>query len=144
MPAGYSIRVKPDGSFTDYVVELVFEHEHVGTVRVVEATARCGGYAVKVHETHSNLDKEHRGKGLGLVMYSAAISHGLSKGYTVVSSRSPSALAQRVWCSKRLTETYLVSKFDKRWWVSRARKSRNANVVEQQSRCAQNAVAERS
>lgn len=122
LPAGYAISVTPKENFTDYTVKLKFNGKEIGSVNVVEASANCAGHPVRVYETHSNLDQGHRGKGLGLALYSEAIAYGLRKGYTVTSSYSPSALAQRVWRSKRLAEAYLVSRFARRWWVSRVKK----------------------
>lgn len=81
----------------------------------------CARHLVEVYETHSYLDSAEWNKGLGLAMYSSAIDHGLSKGRNVVSSQSPSIYAQRVWQSTRLAEAYVVNRFNKRWWVSRAR-----------------------
>jgi len=120
LPQGYTYSVKPTGTATDYTVTLFYERKIIGTVRVSEATAKCAGRSVRVHETHCSpgLDPTHRNKGLGIFMYAVAIEHGLRQGFTVVSSWNPSALAQRVWRSQRLSERFMVNKFAKRWWTS--------------------------
>lgn len=122
LPDGYDIEVLTRGQFSDYTVSLMFGGTVVGTVYCYDTTVRCATRKIRVYETHSRLEPEHRGKGLGLAMYSAAIDYGLERGDAVVSTYSPSAFAQRVWCSTRLAKAYLVSKLNKRYWVSRARK----------------------
>ena len=48
-------------------------------------------------ETHSYVDEDERGKGLGLAAYSKAINVVLRRVERVMSSSSPSADAVRVW-----------------------------------------------
>jgi len=60
------------------------------------------------YRTHSRLDKTYRGKGLGVLMYAAAIQYALDRGHKVRSSGYTSANAQRVWRSKRLRQYFKI------------------------------------
>lgn len=106
-------------SYDGYFAFLMLEGKSIGYVKVVVSRASIAGSSVKLYETHSCLDTRYHRKGYGIMMYAAAIRHGLKKGLTVTSSRSTSAMAQRVWKSKRLGKMFNVVKIGKRWWVQK-------------------------
>jgi len=60
------------------------------------------------YRTHSSLDKIYRGKGLGTLMYAAAIQYALDRGHKVRSSGHTSLNAQRVWKSKGLRKYFKI------------------------------------
>lgn len=67
--------------------------------------------------TQSGIDAPYRNQGLGIVLYSTAIDHGLSKGYTVTSGTMTSGEAHRLWLSSNLNRMYDISRDHKRYWV---------------------------
>lgn len=75
------------------------------------------------YETHSSIhDDKHRGKGLGLFMYTTAMDWAAKRGLTVTSydREYQSPCAKRLWKSSRLREKYFVRKSpkDNRWLVT--------------------------
>lgn len=63
-------------------------------------------YGTKTFCTHSSLDVEYRGQGLGALMYARAIQWCLDNGYKVRSSGSSSNDAERVWRSKSIRKNF--------------------------------------
>lgn len=68
-------------------------------------------------ETHSTLDDEEQGKGLGVLMYAKAIDVGLKNELVVKSSTAPSDDAKRTWKSRRLNALYEIKQQNKRFHV---------------------------
>ena len=102
-----------------YIVELRAGRELFGQVRVVRVEGIAGSRRTVLWETHSRIeDQSQRGRGLGVALYSAAIEHGLSRGYRVTSSMGPSADALRCWRSQRLNALYKISYLGRRYWVA--------------------------
>ena len=111
------LRIVEDTTSGSYTVYLRLCGTDIGYVAVHKREVRCSSGNVVVHETHSSLATEHHGKGLGVELYSKAIEYGRDKGYQVVSSRSPSAMARRCWRSKRLNAKHKIVKLVNRFWV---------------------------
>lgn len=65
-------------------------------------------YGTKTFCTHSNLDIEYRGQGLGAIMYARAIQWCLDNGYKVRSSGSSSEDAERVWGGKSIRRNFFL------------------------------------
>lgn len=61
--------------------------------------------------THSGLDSEYRGRGLGNLLYTKGIAWALNHGYWVRSSGNSSDMAQRVWEGKGLRERFNIRKY---------------------------------
>ncbi len=62
------------------------------------------------YETHSTLNEELRGKGIGTLMYARAIQWCHERGHTVRSSGASSDMARRVWQSKGLRKLFSLRK----------------------------------
>ncbi len=86
-------------------VELNFHDEVVGYVDVIKTIS---GY----WETHSYIDDEHRGRGLGTLIYAKAIDGILKRGHEVRSSYKPSMDARNVWLSRKLNGLYDIEQSD--------------------------------
>jgi GNAT superfamily N-acetyltransferase len=71
---------------------------HVSLIKVRE------GY----FETHSSLNNEFHGKGLGALLYARAIQYALDIGWGVRSSGQSSELAQRVWRGKTIRKYFSI------------------------------------
>lgn len=71
---GYSLNVTENPEFHQYEANLMHHGTQVG---VVMGFMEPGG---KYIEPHSELDKEHRGKGLGVSMYEALYNHAKANG----------------------------------------------------------------
>ena len=101
-PKGFTFRVKrvSDRLTTVSLTRTMSSNEigHVNLIRVRE------GY----YETHSDLNDEFHGKGLGALMYARAIQHALEKGWRVQSSGSSSSDAQRVWRGKTIRKYFSI------------------------------------
>lgn len=65
-------------------------------------------------ETHSELEPEYRGRGLGTLLYARAFDYGMNHKLSVVSSLNPSADAQRVWRSRSINDKFFVG-YNKRF-----------------------------
>lgn len=115
IPKGFTVKVI-DGQ-NGFTVDLWKGRKLIGNVSVYRVSSVGAGSKIVIHETHAQLDDEFHQMGLGLLIYSQAIEHGLKKGYNVASSSGPSAEAQRVWTSRRLKEKYDVVKLARRWCV---------------------------
>lgn len=70
-------------------------------------------------ETHSSLDKELQGQGLGIQMYAKAITLAHEKGFEVCSSTHTERYlpATHLWNSRRLNEMFKIEMDDERYWV---------------------------
>ena len=65
--------------------------------------------------THSELNDQYWGKGLGTLLYSKAIAWCLNNGYKVCSTDCASKMAQRVWKSKGLRVHFDIQKIGSHW-----------------------------
>lgn len=107
MPHGYDgcgckycrskIRRKPKRYLEEVSVQLYCKNtsKPVGYVNLIR-------YNPKSFETHSSLDSEYHGKGIGTKMYARAIQWCLENGYKARSSGGSSEMATRVWEGKTL------------------------------------------
>jgi len=100
-----------------FTVDLYDAEEHIGYVNVVRARVRVCKGSTYIWETHSRLNEKYHKTGLGICMYAEAIRHAKKSGYTITSSRAPSAQAQRLWTSKTLNSMFSIIRFHFRWWV---------------------------
>lgn len=62
------------------------------------------------YETHSYLDPEYQGLGIGAYLYSKAIQFCHKKGYRVSSSNFPSKSAKRIWVGNTLKKRFKIVK----------------------------------
>lgn len=93
--------------------------ERVGEIAIqlhLSKTNEVVGHVALVHyddnwyETHSGLDQEYWGKGLGVLMYSKAIVWGLRNGFRVRSSGCGSDMAMRVWNGKSIRKHFKIGR----------------------------------
>lgn len=68
-------------------------------------------------ETHSFIDWDFCGRGLGGKMYARVIDFHLKEGNDIRSSASPSIAAENVWKSKYLNKKFVIKKLRKRYCV---------------------------
>lgn len=66
-------------------------------------------------ETHSSLNQEYHGKGLGSTMYAKAIQWCLDNGYKVRSSGASSDMAKRVWNGQKIRQFFSIRKRTTSW-----------------------------
>lgn len=71
----------------------------------------------KRFETHSSLNSDLRGRGLGTLLYAKAIEIGMKNGLNVHSSTMPSKYAVRVWQSRGLRKLYRIQRKNGRYVV---------------------------
>lgn len=111
----YSIRVsrglvEDDGNgeiaTLDIDLYTVPDEEFVGYVTMNEKL--CERTGAHFYETHSFIDEEYRGKGLGIKLYDRAIREGMKRLGDVRSSLTPSDDAIRTWKSKRLNKKHKI------------------------------------
>lgn len=102
-PKGYSFKIDTIG----YRVRVILSHnkKQIGRVSLHKSY-----YLAKTYETHSSLEEEYRGQGLGVLMYARAIQWALEHGYRIKSSGSTAGYAQRVWESKSLRKYFVIKK----------------------------------
>jgi len=101
-PKGFTFRVKKvNQRFTSVTLLKTMANKEIGHVNLIRVRE---GY----YETHSDLDDEFHGKGLGALMYARAIQHALEKGWRVQSSGSSSSEAQRVWRGKTIRKYFSI------------------------------------
>lgn len=110
--------IESNGS-SEYVVALHHRGSRIGHVRVVRVRPIVAGRRIELWETHSQLSPTYHNRGLGIVLYSAAIEWGLSRGRRVTSSRRSSSDAVRCWSSRRLGAAFSVVRIGERFWASR-------------------------
>lgn len=100
-PHGYFFSVAKDryeGKLESVTIELrLSKHRD----QIVGTVALCH-YDDIWYETHSDLNPEHHGKGLGTLLYAKAIQWGTKHGLKVRSSGCSSSMALRVWRGKTL------------------------------------------
>lgn len=97
----------------------------IGEVRLVKVLNK------EAYETHSSLDQEYWGKGLGTKLYAKAIQWGMKNGLKVRSSVAPSTYAQRVWNSKSLRKYFKIRSgrdYYGCWYVIGTNIKRKSNV----------------
>lgn len=93
-----------------YYIDFFWEGEHVAEIYICKT--RWGFW-----ETHSWLSNKFHGKGLGLQIYKRAIALARRKGFDIASSTNYSAMAERLWKSKRLRKKHKIVKKGKRYRV---------------------------
>lgn len=103
------------------IIKLFHGTEEVGYVELV--ATRDGAW-----ETHSLLDEEFRGRGLGILMYAKAIDVVLRRGQVVRSSHLPSADATRTWKSERLNELFKIRHDGGRFYVAGRKTQRHQSI----------------
>lgn len=69
----------------------------------------------KFYETHSFLDEDRRGQGLGKSLYEKAFEFAMEHDLNLRSSRKPSIAAIYVWNSSELNNQYKISKIGDRF-----------------------------
>jgi len=128
-PCGYRFEVSPKrnlneqlGKFTITVSLLKKRHRKiVGWVdlQCIDRKANESFDRAKhtTFETHSYLDEDLHGEGIGSLMYLKAINVGHSRGFNVCSSNAPSDNAQRIWRGTTLRKYYRIVKRSRRWCV---------------------------
>lgn len=116
-PRGYKWKVSTYNN--DYDVATISLHDsrgrHVGEVRLQsEDTTK------RIVSTHSELDYDLRGRGIGTKLYVRAIQWGLAHGYRVRSSGGSSDDAERVWAGKGIREYFhlrtVTNTYGRRTW----------------------------
>lgn len=101
-PKGFSFRVKKvNQRYTSVSLHTTMPNREIGHVSLIKVRE---GY----YETHSDLNEDFHGKGLGALMYARAIQHALEKGWGVRSSGSSSSDAQRVWRGKTIRKYFAI------------------------------------
>lgn len=101
-PKGFTFRVKKvNERYTSVALYETMANREIGHVSLIKV--RTGYY-----ETHSDLDENFHGKGLGALMYARAIQHALEKGWGIRSSGSSSQDAQRVWRGKTIRKYFSI------------------------------------
>jgi hypothetical protein len=104
----------------------VFKHgSYRYVVNLLEPFMGCEGRVglklidVGLLETHSSLDEELQGQGLGIQMYAKAIALAHEKGFDVCSATHKERYypATRLWYSKRLNEMFRIERDGERFWV---------------------------
>lgn len=112
-PRGYRFNVKQN--FTSdqkqMFVELLRRRNVIGKI-TLEYVENDG-----LWETHSHLNDDQRGSGLGVLLYQKAIRTILERRQRVASSRSPSPDARMVWSSNRLNSMFEIRRLDDRYHV---------------------------
>lgn len=96
-PKGYYFKIEDYGN-NNFYVRLYDRKNKVGTGPIghIHLTNAYGAHK-KYLMTHSSLNRDYHGKGLGAYMYARAIQFALDNGYKVRSSGGSSEMAQRVW-----------------------------------------------
>lgn len=121
MIPGYKITsTKSHASSWVYDSDLILESRvNIVQFRLIEIESRTEtGYVELVEtpfghwETHTFLDEELRGKGLGIELFSRAFKQSLEKHRRVMSSTYTSDAAIRLWESKTLNKLYEIEKVD--------------------------------
>jgi len=90
-------------AFGGVVIQLLALGAVIGHLELYETKGRF-------YETHSFLQEDVRGLGLGILLYDTAISSCLKQGVEIRSSKDPSWQAIRLWRSKTLRAKYNIKK----------------------------------
>ena len=106
---------KSTTSTTGFVIKIKKNNQEVGRIDLVDTN-------LGFYETHSFVEKEFRGMGLGIKLYALAFRRGFREGIIVKSTNVPSKYAKRVWKSKTLNSMFEIKRESNRWVVVKEKK----------------------
>jgi GNAT superfamily N-acetyltransferase len=117
-PRGYKWKIVTYSD--DFDVATIGLHDSRGN-RVGEVRLQREDAVKRIVSTHSDLNYDLRGRGIGTKLYVRAIQWGLAHGYKVRSSGGSSEDAERVWAGKGIREYFylrtITSSYGRRTWI---------------------------
>jgi GNAT superfamily N-acetyltransferase len=103
-PKGFTFRIRKRDYQETTVSLFTTDHKvEIGYINLIMVRERP-----KFFETHSRLNEEYWGQGLGALLYARAIQHALEQGWRIRSSGSSSNQAQNVWRGKTLRKYFSI------------------------------------
>jgi GNAT superfamily N-acetyltransferase len=78
----------------------------IGYIGLQKTRYKIGG--IPIYETHSYLQENYHGKGIGTFMYSIAIEEAMKLGLRIGSSKRYSKFARRFWQSKSIRKLFKI------------------------------------
>lgn len=110
-PRGYKFRITRDRG--QYAEDDKWDYVHV-TLLNSKTNYEVGHIELEKDDnkwvTHSELNEDLRGQGIGIILYAKAIQYCHRKGWKVSSSGQSSDMAKRLWASKRLRKLFKIIK----------------------------------
>jgi GNAT superfamily N-acetyltransferase len=125
LPKGFRVKIRSYSDVRlDKVIELISDkyYPYRPGFELESNPPFCYGYIEMIYvgddtyETHSYLDEQLRGKGLGAMLYAKAIQWCHRNGYKIRSSGCTSKEAKRVWKGDSIRNYFRIRKLKKRLW----------------------------